>query len=352
MEARERLVGIAGPRRCQGAGEIVLLGDEVERPVAHPPGLDEDDLGRLGEHVGEQPVVVDQPRQPTLHAVEVDALGEAFPLLATPRFAGDEMGGAFADVVGRHQLAGREDDDLVEVVDRSLVVDAEAGETVDLVAPQVDADRRIGGRREHVDDGAAAGELAAVLDEFLAPVAELDQLAAERVGVDFAAGPHDDRLGRGRFRAELLEQRPHTGDDDGRTALGIAQAPEDVEPLAHRLHARADTLERQRLPAGEMHDLARWQELGEVVGELARHRARRAAHDERPPRRERRQRRDRDRPRHLHDGQSRVGVAERPRQPGLAAQQCRQAAQRCTDHAVDRHLTHRPAPSPTPKSRA
>ena len=39
-------VGIAGPRRRQRAGEVVLLGDQVDRPVAHPPRFDEHELGR------------------------------------------------------------------------------------------------------------------------------------------------------------------------------------------------------------------------------------------------------------------------------------------------------------------
>ena len=85
-------------------------------------------------------------------------------------------GGALAHLVARRELAGREDHRLGEVGDRALVVDAERGEPVDLVAPQVDADRRVGGGREHVDDRAAPGELAAVLDELLAPVAERDEL--------------------------------------------------------------------------------------------------------------------------------------------------------------------------------
>ena len=98
------------------------------------------------------------------------------------------FGGPLAHVVGRHQLAGREDAHLVEVVDRALVVDAERGEPVDLVAPQVDADRGVGGRREDVDDRTAAGELAAVLDEFLAPVAELDERRPSTSGSISAPG--------------------------------------------------------------------------------------------------------------------------------------------------------------------
>ncbi len=68
----------------------------------------------------------------------------------------------------------------------------------------------------HVDDRAAPGELAAVLDEFLAAVPELDERRRQLVGVDLGAGAHDDRLDRRRARAELLQQRPHAGDDDRR----------------------------------------------------------------------------------------------------------------------------------------
>ena len=46
VQAGERLVGIAGPRGGQGAGEVVLLGDQVDGAVAHPARLDEQDLRR------------------------------------------------------------------------------------------------------------------------------------------------------------------------------------------------------------------------------------------------------------------------------------------------------------------
>ena len=179
MQPRELLVGIAGPGGGERLGEVVLLGEQVGGTVAHAARLDQDRLGVVGQHVGEQHVLVDEPRHPRLHALEVRAFGQPLPLLAAPRLGTDQRGSPVADVVGRHQLAGGEDQRLVEVGDRPLVVDAERGEPVDLVAPQVDADRRIGGRRVDVDDRAPAGELAAVLDELLAPVAELDELGAE-----------------------------------------------------------------------------------------------------------------------------------------------------------------------------
>ena len=69
------------------------------------------------------------------------------------------------------ELPAPEEDDGVEVGRRSLVADGERGQAVDLVAPQVDAHRHVGGGREHVDDAAPHGELAAVLDLVLAAVA-------------------------------------------------------------------------------------------------------------------------------------------------------------------------------------
>ena len=91
-------------------------------------------------------VAVDQPRQPALHAVEQRALGEALPLLAAPRLArprARRRGRARrrSGISSRAGKIGR----LVEVVRAALVVDRELGEPVDLVAPQVDADRRVGG---------------------------------------------------------------------------------------------------------------------------------------------------------------------------------------------------------------
>ena len=62
---------------------------------------------------------------------------------------------------------------------------------VDLVAPQVDAHGGVGRGREDVDDGAAPGELAAVLDEVLAAVPE-----ARRAGRRARLGRHAARVGR------------------------------------------------------------------------------------------------------------------------------------------------------------
>ena len=223
------------------------------------------------QQVGDQRVAVDEPRQPALHAIEHGTLGKALPLLATPRLFGHQFGGTRPDGVARQQLAGGKDAHLGEVIGAALIVDRELGEAIDLVAPQVDADRRVGGRWEDVDDGAAPGHLAAVLDEILAAVAEADQRVEQCVGIDDIVRMHDDRLDLDRFRAQPLQQGAHAGHDDssGRFAGGVlAQPPQHLHPLAHRLDARADAFERKRLPRREQHDRIGRHELAQVVVQL------------------------------------------------------------------------------------
>ena len=81
---------------------------------------------------------------------------------------------------GDDELAAPEEGDDGEVVRRALVADGERGEAVDLVAPQVDAHRLVRRGGEDVDDPAAHGELPAVLDLVLAPVAPGHQFVQQR----------------------------------------------------------------------------------------------------------------------------------------------------------------------------
>jgi hypothetical protein len=135
-----------------------------------------------------------EPGQPALHAVEQLAVGQALPLLPAPGLGADEGGRPLADLVGGQHLAGGEHDGLVEVPGGALVAHAELGEPVHLVAPQVDADRGVGGGREHVDDGAAHGHLTAVLHQLLPAVPVDHQASQELLGVQPLAGPHHHGL--------------------------------------------------------------------------------------------------------------------------------------------------------------
>ena len=92
-----------------------------------------------------------------------------------------------AQGLGEHDLAAAVERDGAQVVRRALVADRERSEPVDLVTPEIDADRHVGRRGEDVDDAASHGELAAVLHLVLAPVAHGDQCREEVRHVDLVA---------------------------------------------------------------------------------------------------------------------------------------------------------------------
>ena len=136
-----------------------------------------------------------EPRQPRLHAVETEALGQALPGLSAPRLGVAQRRGPLPDLGRGQQLPAPEDHDLVEVGHRTLVSDRELGQPVDLVAPQVDAHRRKRRRWEDVDDRAAYGHLTPVLDLVLPAVAEMSQLLHQFVQVDLRPPGDLQRLG-------------------------------------------------------------------------------------------------------------------------------------------------------------
>ena len=273
MQAGERSVGVAGPGRGEGACEIIFFRDQVGGPIAHTAWLDEDDLRIVGEHVGEQEIFVDEPGQPALHSIERGTFGEPLPLFTAPWLGFDEFRGALADVVGDDEFSRWEDDDLVQVVCRTLIVDTELRQPVDFVSPEVDSDRGVSGRRIDVDDCPALRELAAVLDQPFAPVPELDKPSRQLFGVDFRPWPDNYRIDGCGTRAELLKERSDAGNDDCGASIWVAQPPEHFEALAHCFDAGADAFEGQGFPSWELHDFALGEELAEVVNELAGHRA-------------------------------------------------------------------------------
>ena len=201
MQAREGDIRVTSPCAGQRTSQVVLFVEQVLGPVAHPARLDQHHFAGLRQDVGQQLVGVGQPGQPTLHTVEVGALAEPFPLLATPRFLTNELGGPGADLVARQQFPSGEDECLVDVGDAALIGHADRRQSVDLVAPQVDSDRRLGRRSKDVDDRAAPRHFAAMLDQFLAPVAVGHQGLQEFVRID-------DRPRRNTYRLDSDGTRP------------------------------------------------------------------------------------------------------------------------------------------------
>ena len=92
-------------------------------------------------------------------------------MLAAPRLGTDERGGAGAYCLARQQFARWENNCLGKVAGAALIIDTDGGESIYFVAPKIDTNWHIGGRWEHVDDGASSSDLTAVLNDFLAAVA-------------------------------------------------------------------------------------------------------------------------------------------------------------------------------------
>ena len=144
--------GVESPGAGQGIGQCRLLVEQLTGPVPDAAGLDQDDQCVIAQQVGDELVGVGQPRQPRLHPVELVAVGQTVPLVAPPGRGSHQGRGPLAHGLVHHQLAASEQLDLAQVVDRTLIGHVEPGQPVDLVAPQVDPDRLVGGGREDVDD--------------------------------------------------------------------------------------------------------------------------------------------------------------------------------------------------------
>ena len=160
--------------------------------------------------------------------------------------------------LGALQLPAAEEHGGVQVGGGALVADGELGEPVDLVAPQVDADRHVGGGGEDIDDATAHGHFAPVLNLVLSPVphrrpsrvSNSSTLSSwpgpdhhrRRVG---PAGP--SRCSRARTGATMIRGG---GGSDG--SSGWRHAPQQRQPPAHGLDFGRDPLEGQGVP-GRQH---------------------------------------------------------------------------------------------------
>ena len=184
-----------------------------------------------------------------------------------------ELGRALAHLRGQQQLAAGRRPEPVHRLVGALVGDREAADLLDVVAPELHAQRVLLGRREHVDDAAADRELAALLDQVHARVGRVGQAAydvLERRGV---TGREVDRLQVAEALDLRLEHRPDRGHDDlersGRlVGARVCQPAQHREPPADRVAARAQPLVRQRLPARVVGDRARVEEGAEVLDQV------------------------------------------------------------------------------------
>tara|TARA_B100000085_G_C18427451_1_gene465353 strand:- start:73 stop:639 length:567 start_codon:yes stop_codon:yes gene_type:complete len=186
MQMGELQIRVTSPRTSECGGEVSFFGEKIMSSVSHAAGLNKDNFAAIVDEVGEQQIVVGQPREPRLHSVKVRSLCEPFPMLSSPRFGGDEACCFLSDAFVWGHLSRRKDAYLVEVLGRPLIIDRELGESVDVVSPQINTDWCICGRWENVDDRSSTRKFPPVLNEFFTSVSRNRELFGESVGIDAA----------------------------------------------------------------------------------------------------------------------------------------------------------------------
>ena len=255
------------PRDGEGPRQGRLLVVELGGAITDAAGIDEHDASPRSHEVGQHALDVHEPWEPRLHPVEDLALREPLPLRTSPRLGSDELDGTGPHGLGRKHLAAPEELDLAEIQHRALIAGIELGQTVDLVAPEVDPHRQLGRRRVHVDDPAPHRQLAAVLDLVFAPVAELHEPAHQLLVVEAITTRHHHRDRSVLEGSQPLQERTHRGHDHRRGGRPVAQSPQQTEPTTHRRELGADALEGKRVPRREQLDGVVTEEGTDVVAE-------------------------------------------------------------------------------------
>jgi hypothetical protein len=195
----ELALGAAADRHLDLGGKI---GERAERLVGSEHG---DLLVASGEQVADRDEVADERRQRAHGGVPVELVGRVVAARSLPPGEG-VVHGPLVVFALRVDLTGGIDDARRDVAHGALREHREAAQRLDLVTPELDA-HGVARRREHVDDAAAHGELAAaphLLDTLVAELGELHDDVVERL---FAADGQSERTRLRRRRQKALQQR-------------------------------------------------------------------------------------------------------------------------------------------------
>ncbi len=124
-----------------------------------------------------------------------------------------EFGGAGAHLLGEKQFAtghGEYGRDL-QLRDRSLVGDGEVAHLADLVTPELDPHRMVGGGTENIQDAAAHRELPTAGHHVHPGVCELDQTGDQPIEFRLGTDGELHRLQIEQLGGHRLQQRAHRG---------------------------------------------------------------------------------------------------------------------------------------------
>ena len=217
----------AGGRGPAGAQELLAGRHQVVRPAPGALGVEDQHVRVHGQQVDQELHLVDQHRGERLHALGRDAGGDLVGQLHELRVTLTELLGAGPHVVGEQQLAARRRPQTLDLLVGALVGDREAADLLDVVAPELHAERVLLGRREHVDDAAADRELPALLDQVDPRVRRVGQAAYDVLERRRVAGCEVDRLEVAQPLDLRLEHRADGRDHDLQRAVHAGRARRD-----------------------------------------------------------------------------------------------------------------------------
>ncbi|CAB4593526.1 unannotated protein [freshwater metagenome] len=154
MELREGSFRAPGSR--ERLLEVLLLSEDVTSSITHASRFDQQNLGVVSKQIKKNiwiiRVVIDQPGQPALHAIEHLTLGKSLPLLPPPRLGADENRSTFTHLLGGEEFATRKNRYLCHRNCCSLIGNRKLGEAINFIAPKIDTNGNIGRARVDVDD--------------------------------------------------------------------------------------------------------------------------------------------------------------------------------------------------------
>ena len=274
----DRRLATGGGSGPAGAEELVAGGHEVVGAGADALGVEHEHVGLWREQLDQQLHLVDQRRGQGLHALDGDALGQLVGQLAQLGVLGAQLGGAAAYGVGEEELAARRGPEPLHPAalvrpHGALVGHGEEADLVDLVAEELHPDGVLVGGREDVDDAAADGVLATLLDQVDAGVRRAREARDDVLERDLLARLQLHRLEVGETLDLRLEDRADRGDDDlerpvDRVGAGVLEPAQHGQPATHGVAARAEPLVGQRLPGRVERDGVGVEQVGELGGEV------------------------------------------------------------------------------------
>jgi hypothetical protein len=208
----------------------LFFSEDVASAIAHAPRFDQQNLRVVSEQIEKNiwiiRIVIDQPWQPTLHAIEHLALRKSLPLLPPPRLRSDKDCSTLTHFLSGKEFATRENCHFGNRNGCSLVGNRKLGEAINFIAPKIDSHRNIGSTRIDIDNRTSDCNFTAVLNLYLSAISESDESFDQCDWISNVTNTNCDRFDFTNMRPKPLNQRPNRRHDHCRGPFGFVQSPQ------------------------------------------------------------------------------------------------------------------------------